>query len=79
VIAPTGTRISVYERLRASLASSGQQEPALHHTGVGTALLLGLTAGAVGQAVAVPADLIKVRDCCVCAGCRVGVHAYAWQ
>ncbi|GFR41597.1 hypothetical protein Agub_g2321, partial [Astrephomene gubernaculifera] len=29
--------------------------------GVGSRLLMGLTAGAVGQAVAVPADLIKVR------------------
>ena len=30
--------------------------------GLGAKLLMGLTAGAVGQAVAVPADLVKVRE-----------------
>lgn len=30
-------------------------------SGVGTKLAMGLTAGALGQLVAVPADLVKVR------------------
>eukprot|EP00198_Chlamydomonas_reinhardtii_P002918 XP_001692254.1 uncoupling protein [Chlamydomonas reinhardtii] len=53
----TGTRITVYEQLRRSYVgglSSGT-------VGLGAKLLMGLTAGAVGQAVAVPADLVKVR------------------
>lgn len=34
---------------------------AILHAGFGSKLLLGLVAGAAGQAVAVPADLVKVR------------------
>ncbi|KAG2500322.1 hypothetical protein HYH03_001898 [Edaphochlamys debaryana] len=66
----TGTRISVYEQLRSMTAapstssvggaSSSGSAPAAS-AGLGTKLLMGLTAGAVGQAVAVPADLVKVR------------------
>lgn len=62
----TGTRITMYEQLRSLLSStssssSSSAAAATHSTGVAAKLVLGLTAGAVGQAVAVPADLIKVR------------------
>ncbi|EFJ41445.1 hypothetical protein VOLCADRAFT_98630 [Volvox carteri f. nagariensis] len=48
----TGTRITVYEWLRSAGTSSSC---------LASKLFMGLTAGAVGQAVAVPADLVKVR------------------
>lgn len=51
----TGTRISVYEALKARLQADGQAP------GLALKLGMGLTAGAVGQLVAVPADLVKVR------------------
>uniref|UniRef100_A0A7S0UVX9 Mitochondrial uncoupling protein 4 n=1 Tax=Polytomella parva TaxID=51329 RepID=A0A7S0UVX9_9CHLO len=52
----TGTRITVYEQLRNHISVDYQGS-----LGLGTKLLLGLTAGAIGQTIAVPADLIKVR------------------
>ncbi len=54
----SGTRITVYETLREWARGRLGAERA---SGLGVALALGLTAGALGQAVAVPADLIKVR------------------
>jgi len=62
----SGTRISVYEQLKATLQQQQQQQAGglaaqAAQPGVGAKLLMGLTAGAVGQAVAVPADLVKVR------------------
>ncbi|GIL79263.1 hypothetical protein Vretimale_16449 [Volvox reticuliferus] len=85
----TGTRITVYEWLRSTVAAgptsglassststsssagdSGSRSSGVEARGagangsgggLGSKLLMGLTAGAVGQAVAVPADLIKVR------------------
>ena len=53
----TGTRIAVYSRLR-QLAT----DDAGHvRGGVGAKLAMGAGAGAIGQLVAVPADLVKVR------------------
>ncbi|KAG1660670.1 hypothetical protein FOA52_006831 [Chlamydomonas sp. UWO 241] len=52
----SGTRIPVYEHLRAAWAPGDGAQP-----GVGTKLAAGATAGAIGQLVAVPADLVKVR------------------
>lgn len=64
----TSTRITAYEQLRArwrrrqrqqKLGQPQGQEPAAS-PGVAAKLAMGLAAGAVGQLVAVPADLVKV-------------------
>lgn len=47
----TGTRIAVYEQLRSMLGDSSG--------GLLAKMGVGATAGAIGQLVAVPADLIK--------------------
>jgi solute carrier family 25 uncoupling protein 27 len=77
----TGTRITLYEQLRNiyaarqaqhhSSASSSSDSSGAASVGLGPRLLCGLTAGAVGQLVAVPADLLKVcggvgRHVCLC-------------
>lgn len=49
----TGTRIAVYEQLRSALGDSAG--------GVAAKMGVGATAGAIGQLVAVPADLVKAR------------------
>jgi solute carrier family 25 uncoupling protein 27 len=49
----SGTRIVVYEALRSRL---GAEDSSL-----GTKMALGASAGALGQAVAVPADVTKAR------------------
>jgi len=61
-----GTRITLYEQLKASYAEY-QAEQAIRTANSSNSsndllpkLLFGLTAGAFGQLVAVPADLIKV-------------------
>eukprot|EP00884_Botryococcus_braunii_P007290 jgi/Botrbrau1/16562/Bobra.0385s0005.1 len=53
----TGTRIVVYEYLRCALRFSkkGEDLPLVAKLG------MGMTAGAVGQLVAVPTDLVKIR------------------
>jgi len=51
----TGCRIFIYEKLRQSLSTQGEA-PAL-----GVKMFMGATSGALGQLVAVPADVIKVR------------------
>ena len=67
----SSTRISVYERLRESWSQRGWQDPGLgdsgkqqHASGQTQRLLpklvMGAIAGATGQLVAVPADLVKV-------------------
>ena len=53
----TGTRITLYEQLR-EWGSASTNSP----TSLAAKLACGATAGAVGQLVAVPADLIKVRE-----------------
>ncbi|KAF5828058.1 mitochondrial carrier domain-containing protein [Dunaliella salina] len=55
----SGTRITVYESARAKIAAAGAGSST--SGSIATSLLLGLTAGGVGQLVAVPADLVKVR------------------
>ncbi|PNH09111.1 Mitochondrial uncoupling protein 4, partial [Tetrabaena socialis] len=57
----TGTRITVYERLRQYGAPPAEGSGGGGGGGLAAKLAMGLTAGAVGQAVAVPADLVKVR------------------
>ena len=51
----SGTRIVAYEALRSHVAD-GEHEP-----GVAVKMALGATAGMLGQTVAVPADVLKVR------------------
>uniref|UniRef100_A0A7S3R392 Uncharacterized protein n=1 Tax=Dunaliella tertiolecta TaxID=3047 RepID=A0A7S3R392_DUNTE len=55
----SGTRITVYESARAKIAAAGGGSST--SGSIATSLLLGLMAGGVGQLVAVPADLVKVR------------------
>lgn len=68
----TGTRISVYEQLREWWKQQQEQQQqagqgqvhsiaaAAAAPGLAVKLAMGLTAGAAGQLVAVPADLVKV-------------------
>lgn len=66
-----GTRITLYEQLKTAYAArQAAAAPGGGNSGSGsqaqgapvwTGLLFGLIAGAVGQLIAVPADLIKVR------------------
>jgi solute carrier family 25 uncoupling protein 27 len=50
-------RIATYENLRGVFISPGQDASSV---GVGTKMLLGGTAGVIGQVVASPMDLVKV-------------------
>ena len=52
----SGTRIVAYEALRSRALGSSA-----HEANVATKMALGATAGALGQLVAVPADVVKVR------------------
>mmetsp|Transcript_25898 Transcript_25898/g.31435 ORF Transcript_25898/g.31435 Transcript_25898/m.31435 type:complete len:301 (-) Transcript_25898:438-1340(-) len=54
----TGSRILIYEQLKTVLAPSAEGAPP---PGIGTKMALGATSGALGQFVAVPADVVKVR------------------
>ena len=51
----SGTRIVAYEALRSHVADGA------HEPGVAVKMALGATAGMLGQTVAVPADVLKVR------------------
>jgi solute carrier family 25 uncoupling protein 27 len=51
----SGTRIVAYEALRSRLGGSA------HEASVATKMFMGATAGALGQLIAVPADVLKVR------------------
>jgi solute carrier family 25 uncoupling protein 27 len=67
-----GTRITLYERLRTMYSSTTassetksapeavRSAPEAVQIGLAAKLAMGLTAGALGQLIAVPADLIKV-------------------
>lgn len=60
----TGSRIFIYEQLRSSSLAAPYLAPGTDvptYKTLLTRMLLGCTAGAMGQLVAVPADLIKVR------------------
>lgn len=52
----TGSRILIYEQLRRCFTPAGAAHPSLT-----TKVAMGATAGALGQLLAVPADLVKVR------------------
>lgn len=55
----SGTRIVAYEALRSRFGGSEAQQS--ESGGVATKMALGACAGALGQLVAVPADVVKVR------------------